>query len=136
MEEVWGDIQQITWTPVLLGCSRDAQCGVEHLIVASVPVKYRQFEEETCTFSGFASALHYCSGIMKMGDKQLVSQLSSGAPSSYAKGRNAPAQLDLLSKKVKGNSTYFRKSELRAQQSRVEEWDILNRRLPGPPCWL
>jgi len=110
-----GNIERMTWTPVSLGCLQDGQGGVEHLIVASVPVKYRQFEEETCTFSGFASALHYCSGVLKMGDKQLASQLSSGA-TSYAKGRNAQAQLDLIAKKVKENSTYFRKSELRAKQ--------------------
>ena len=33
---------------------------VDKLMIQRVPMKYRQFDEETCSFMSLASALQYC----------------------------------------------------------------------------
>jgi hypothetical protein len=101
------------------------------MLVENVPIKYPQYDLENCTFMSMASALHYCSAELKMGDKQLGSTLSQGAI-GYVKGLSAGAQLDGLVRLVKEKSTYFKKFELRAKQNEIEEWDILNKKSPWP----
>ena len=100
-----GVVKRMSWVPVPLGAAREG-CQDKSLLVQSVVVKYKQFEDDTCTFAALASALHYCASNLNMGDKTLASRIASGA-SGYAKGRNAPAQLDLCAKVVKENSSYF-----------------------------
>jgi hypothetical protein len=127
------DKKKISWIPVPLGSARKGGGIVEidHLMVESVPLKYRQFDEETCTFMGMASALHYCAAVKQMGDKHLASWLSSCA-NAFAKGKNARSQLDQLARVLKRQSSYFRKYELRAKESKVNEWDIVNLQSPWP----
>jgi hypothetical protein len=98
-------------------------------MVESVLLKNRQLDEETCTFMAMASALHYCASELNMGDKHVASWLVSGAL-AIAKGRNARGQLGLLARVLKKKSSFFRKYELRAKQSKVDEWDILNLQSP------
>jgi hypothetical protein len=66
-----------------------------------------------------------------MGDKHLASWLASGT-SAFAKGQNARSQLDLLARVLKKKGSYFRKYELRAKESKVNEWDIVNLQSPWP----
>jgi hypothetical protein len=121
----------MSWIPVPLGDSRSGGVGPGDLLIASVPLKYRQFEEATCTFMGMASALHYCATKLKMGDKHVADRLASVA-GSQALGNNARSQLDVLTKLVKAKNNYWRKHELRAKQRTLDEWDILNGRTPFP----
>jgi hypothetical protein len=125
-----GDRAKLSWIPVPLGAARVGG-SVEKLLVATVPLKYRQLEEETCAFMGLASALHYCAAELNMGDKQVASCLATGA-AGLAKGKNARAQLDSLIKVVKNKSSFFTKHELRAREKKVDQWDILNIRSPWP----
>ena len=125
-----GDRAKMSWVPVPLGASRMGG-GVHELMIEKVPMKYRQFDEETCAFMSMASALHYCAAELNMGDKDVASWLATTA-AGFAKGRNARGQLDLMAKKVKEKSSYFRKCELRVKKSKVDEWDILNIRSPWP----
>jgi hypothetical protein len=118
------DRRKLKWVPVPLGASRDGGL-IRELLVESIPLKYPQYDLETCTFMSMASALHYCAATLKMGEKQMACTLANGAP-GYVKGKNARAQLDLLVKLVKDKSPYFRKHELRSKESKVAEWDILN----------
>ncbi len=125
-----GNRAKMTWIPVPVGAARVGG-GVDRLMIQRVPLKYRQFEEETCAFMALASALHYCASELNMGDKQAASALASGA-FGYAKGKNARDQLQVLARKVKEKSSYFRKYELRVKRNKVDEWDILNIRSPWP----
>jgi hypothetical protein len=125
-----GDTSKMSWVPVPLGASRTGG-GVEKLMVERVPIKYRQFEEELCSFMSLASALHYCASELKCGDKDLPFWLANVA-SHLAKGRNARGQLNLLAKKVKEKGLFFQKYELRVKKTHVQEWDILNIRSPWP----
>jgi hypothetical protein len=101
--------KKLSWIPVPLGSARKGGVlEIDHLVVESVPLKYRQFDEETCTFMAMASALHYCAAVKQMGDKHLASWLASGA-SALAKGQNARSQLDLLARVLKKKGSYFRK---------------------------
>jgi hypothetical protein len=118
------DRTRLKWVPVPLGASRDGGM-IRELLVKSVPLKYPQYDLETCTFMSMASALHYCAATLKMGEKQMACTLASGAP-GYVRGKNARAQLDLLVKLIKEKSPYYKKYELRAKESKVAEWDILN----------
>ena len=130
-EKYDGVVQNMRWVPVPLGDARkdDAGAPVE-LMVTSVPLKYKQFEEETCAYKGLASALHYCATKLNMGDKQVASNLASVAVAQAS--QDARTQLENLTKLVKEKSTYWRKHELRAKQKTVKEWDILNIRSPFP----
>jgi hypothetical protein len=120
----------MSWVPISLGTSCE---GNQHrdMLIESVPLKYPQYELETYTFMSMASALHYYSSTMDMGDKQLASTLAQGA-AGYVKGKNAHAQLDILVKLVSEKSTYFQKYELRAKKTKAEELDILYRKSPWP----
>jgi hypothetical protein len=102
------------------------------MLVESVPIKYPQYNLETCTFMSMASALHYCSAKLKMGDKQFGCTLSQDAI-GYVKGMSACAQLDVLVRLVKEKSLYFKKLKLRAKQNKIEEWNILNKKSPSWP---
>ena len=126
----YGERRKMTWVPVPLGAARD---GNHHqgMLVDTVPIKYPQYDLETCTFMSMASALHYCSSVLKMGDKLVGNTLAQGAV-GYIKGMSARAQLDTLIQLVISKSTYFKKYELRAKQSKIEEWDILNRKTSLP----
>jgi hypothetical protein len=124
----FGKRKKISWVPVPLGASRDVNRHKD-MLVESVPIKYPQYDLETCTFMSMASALHYCSAKLKMGDKQEGCTLSQGAI-GYVKGMSARAQLDVLVRLVKEKSTYFKKFQLRAKQNKIEEWDILNKKSP------
>jgi hypothetical protein len=64
-------------------------------MIERVPMKYRQFDEETCTFMLMASTLHYCVAELNCGDKDLASWLANAA-TGLAKGRNAQGQLNVL----------------------------------------
>jgi hypothetical protein len=127
-----GDVKKMSWIPVPLGDSRknDEAGAPVDLMVRSVPLKYQQFDEETCAYKGLASALHYCATKLEMGDKQVASSLSSVAISE-AKG-DARTQLDMLTKLVKEKSTYWRKHQLRTKQKKIELLDILHVRSPMP----
>ncbi len=90
----YGERRKMTWVPVPLGAARD---GNHHqgMLVDTVPIKYPQYDLETCTFMSMASALHYCSSVLKMGDKLVGNTLAQGAV-GYIKGMSARAQLDTL----------------------------------------
>ena len=120
----------MSWVPVPLGASRECNKHLD-MLVESVPLKYPQYELETCTFMSMASALHYCATTLEMGDKQFASTLAQGAQ-GYVRGKSAHAQLDILVKLVREKSKYFRKYELRAKKNKVAEWNILQKKSPWP----
>jgi len=104
---------------------------VEELVDRGVPLKYPQYELNTCAFMSMASALHYCASTLQMGDKQIGALLAAGAE-GYVRGKNARAQLNLLSKLVIQRSTYFNQYQLRAKQKKMDFWDLPNSRNPWP----
>ena len=114
----------MTWVPVPLGAGRNGGM-VQELLVPSVPLKYPQFELNTCAFMSLASALHYCAATMKMGDKGIACLLATVA-TSYVHGKNARDQLNLLSRLVIEKGSYFRKFELRAKSRTIDLWDLPN----------
>ena len=127
---MFGDMKKIKWVPVPLGASREGE-QMEDRFVKSVLVKYPQFDKETCAFTSVASALHYCSATLKMGNKEVASKISNSSV-GFAKGKSARQQLDFIGKLVKDNSTFFKKTQLRSKKKAVETWDSLNKFQPGP----
>jgi hypothetical protein len=125
-----GDKTKMKWVPVPAGSVNEG-VRIDELLIKTVILKYPQYEDETCTFHAFASALHYCAATLKMGDKSTASFFSRGAV-GYAKGQNARDQLDFIMKEMKSRQKYFNKIEFRYKKKAIDNWDILHKQHPGP----